>query len=57
MTVKDLIFALLNTCPLDAEVEVEFDKTKIPDDNYKYCQLTINDVTGYDPCTLDAEVI
>ena len=57
MTVKDLIKQLLEVESLDSEVEIEFDKTKIPDDTYKYCQLSVKDIFGFGGCTIIAEVI
>lgn len=57
MKVKTLIMELLNNTSPEAEVEIEFNKQLLPDDEYVYCQLTPVEVTGnkYN-CTILAEV-
>lgn len=55
MKVKTLIMELLNNTSPEAEVEIEFNKTLLPDDEYVYCQLTPTDVTGNSyTCTIHA---
>lgn len=57
MKVKNLIMELLNNTSPEAEVDIEFNKTLLPDDEYVYCQLTPTDVTGNQfSCTIHAEV-
>lgn len=57
MKVKTLIMELLNNTSPEAEVEIEFNKALLPDDEYVYCQLTPIEVTGNkNSCTILAEV-
>ena len=57
MKVKNLIMELLNNTSPEAEVDIEFNKTLLPDDEYAYCQLSPVNVTGNQfSCTIHAEV-
>lgn len=57
MKVKTLIMELLNNTSPEAEIEIEFNKTLLPNDKYVYCQLSPVDVTGNQfSCTIHAEV-
>lgn len=57
MKVKTLIMELLNNTNSEAEVEIEFNKHLLPDDEYVYCQLSPVNITGNQfSCTIHAEV-
>ena len=57
MKVKTLIMELLNNTNSEAEVEIEFNKQLLPDDEYVYCQLSPVNITGNQfSCTIHAEV-
>lgn len=57
MKVKTLITELLNNTSPEADVEIEFNRTTLPDNNYVYCQLTPTDIIGDSySCTIQAEV-
>jgi hypothetical protein len=58
MKVKTLIMELLNNTSPEAEIEIEFNKTLLPNDKYVYCQLSPVNVTGNQfSCTIHAEVV
>ena len=57
MKVKTLIMELLNNTSPEAEVDIEFNKTLLPDNEYVYCQLSPVNITGNQfSCTIHAEV-